>query len=104
MRVPRTDADGNDVGGVPVVLRDAPLGTYMGWNATAAGFHKGQICSFTGGMIPFATTLAQRLATGDRRLSLTERYGNHAGYVAAVTAAADTQWRKDSCCRPTMMH
>jgi hypothetical protein len=89
MKVPRTDADGNDVGGVPVVLRDAPLGTYLGWNITSAGFHKGQICSFTGGMIPFATTLAERLATGDPRPSLTERYGNHAGYVAAVTAAAD---------------
>ena len=89
MKVPRTDADGNDLGGVPVVLRDAPLGTYLGWNVTAAGFHKGQICSFTGGMIPFATTLEQRLATGDPRLSLTERYGSHAGYVAAVTAAAD---------------
>jgi hypothetical protein len=29
------------------------------------------------------------MATGDPRLSLTERYGNHAGYVAAVTASAD---------------
>jgi len=34
-------------------------------------------------------TLAERVATGDPRLSLTERYGDHAGYVAAVTAAAD---------------
>jgi hypothetical protein len=33
--------------------------------------------------------MAERLATGDPRLSLQERYGNHAGYVAAVTAAAD---------------
>ena len=39
-------------------------------------------------MIPFAMTVAQRLAPGDPRLSLTERYGNQAGYVAAVTAAA----------------
>jgi hypothetical protein len=28
------------------------------------------------------------MANGDPRLSLEERYGNHAGYVAAVTAAA----------------
>jgi hypothetical protein len=34
-------------------------------------------------------TLAERLATGDPRLSLQERYGDHNGYVAAVTAAAD---------------
>jgi Alpha/beta hydrolase domain len=38
-------------------------------------------------MIPFANTRAERLATGDPRLSLQERYGNHDGYVAAVTAA-----------------
>src|SRR4029079_12285190 len=38
--VPKVDADGNDVGGVPSVLLQAPLGTYVGWNATAAGFNK----------------------------------------------------------------
>jgi len=47
------------------------------------------VCNYQGGWIPFAKTLAERLVTGDPRLSLTERYGNHAGYVAAVTAAAD---------------
>jgi hypothetical protein len=87
--VPRVDADGNEIGGVPVTLLQAPLGTYLGWNITSAGFHRGQVCNYTGGWIPFARTLAQRLAAGDPRLSLEERYGNHAGYVAAVTAAAD---------------
>ncbi len=86
--VPRVDADGNEIGGVPVVLRDAPLGTYLGWNITAAGFHAGKICNYAGGMIPFATTKAEREATGDPRLSLEERYGTHAGYVAAVERAA----------------
>jgi hypothetical protein len=89
MKVPRVDADGNELGGVPTVLRDAPLGTYLGWNLTGAGFHAGQVCNYIGGMIPFAVTLGDRLVTGDPRLSLTERYGSHAGYVAAVTAAAD---------------
>ena len=88
MLVPRVDADGNELGGVPVVLRDAPLGTYLGWNITAGGFHKGKICNYAGGMIPFAKTQAERLASGDPRLSLEERYGDHAGYVAAVRAAA----------------
>src|SRR5213076_2098871 len=87
--VPRVDADGNEVGGVPAVLHDAPLGTYTGWNITAAGFYKDRICSFTGGMIPFARTRAQRLANNDPRLSLEERYGSHTGYVNAVRAAAD---------------
>lgn len=88
MLVPRVNADGNEIGGVPVVLLDAPLGTYLGWNITADGFHKDQICAYTGGMIPFAKTRAERLASGDPRLSLEERYGDHAGYVAAVRKAA----------------
>ena len=87
MIVPRVDADGNELGGVPVALRDAPLGTYMGWNVTIAGFHQGKICNYAGGMIPFAKTLAERMATGDPRPSLVERYVDHAGYVAKVMAA-----------------
>ena len=88
MKVPRVDADGNEMGGVPVVLRDAPLGTYLGWNVVAAGFHQGKLCNYAGGMIPFAKTRAERDATGDPRLSLEERYKNHDGYVSAVRAAA----------------
>jgi hypothetical protein len=85
---PRVDIDGNELGGVPVVLRDAPLGTYMGWNITKGGFHDGKLCNYAGGMIAFARSQADRVANGDPRLSLEERYGNHAGYVAAVTSAA----------------
>ncbi len=90
MKVPRMNADGNEQGGVPTVLNEAPLGTYLGWNITSAGFHKDQVCNYVGGYIPFAATLAERQATGDPRRSLTERYGNHAGYVAAVTTAANS--------------
>ena len=92
MYAPKVDQDGNELGGVPVVLLDAPLGTYLGWNITADGdkpFHKGQICNYVGGMIPFARTAAERKANQDPRLSLEERYGNHAGYVAAVIKASE---------------
>ncbi len=91
MLAPKVDADGNEVGGVPVVLLDAPLGTYLGWNVTLNGampFHKGQICNYAGGMLPFARTAAQRLANNDPRPSLEERYGSHDGYVAVVKKAA----------------
>jgi hypothetical protein len=91
MLAPKVDADGNEQGGVPVVLLDAPLGTYLGWNITAGGarpFHQGQICNYVGGMIPFARTAAERVARGDPRRSLEERYGSHAGYVEAVRKAA----------------
>jgi hypothetical protein len=98
MKVPKVDADGNELGGVPTVLRDAPLGTYLGWNITAGPgdfgydgrpFHAGQTCNYIGGMIPFAHNLAQRTANGDPRLSLEERYRDHDGYVTAVTNAAN---------------
>jgi hypothetical protein len=89
MLVPAVDTDGNELGGVPTVLRDAPLGTYLGWNVTSAGFHAGQVCNYVGGMVPFAITKAQRSANNDPRPSLEERYGTHDGYVAAVKAAAD---------------
>lgn len=92
MWAPRVDADGNELGGVPVALLDAPLGTYLGWNITAGGarpFHAGQICNYVGGMVPFARTAAERRASGDPRLSLEERYGNHEGYVAAVRRATE---------------
>ena len=91
MLAPKVDADGNERGGVPVVLADVPLGTYLGWNITAGGarpFHQGQICDYVGGMIPFAKTAQERLAKGDTRLSLEERYSSHDGYVAAVRKAA----------------
>jgi hypothetical protein len=39
-------------------------------------------------MIPFAKTKDERTANNDPRPSLQERYGDHAGYVAAVTKAA----------------
>ena len=98
MLVPRVNKDGNELGGVPTVQNDAPLGTYLGWNITAGPgdvgydgrpFHAGQVCNYVGGMVPFFKTKAQRLAAGDPRLSLEERYGTHDGYVAAVTKAAN---------------
>jgi Alpha/beta hydrolase domain len=87
--VPQVDSDGTDVGGVPSVLRQVPLGTYLGWNVTAAGFDKGKVCTLNGGYVPFAKTKVERVAIGDSRLSLEERYGSHEAYVAAVKKAAD---------------
>ncbi len=87
--VPRVDGDGNEVAGVASVLHQVPLGTYTGWNTNAGGFYKGHIRTNTGGFIPFAKTKSQRLAAGDPRLSLEERYRTHEQYVALVRAAAE---------------
>ncbi|HWY47980.1 MAG TPA: alpha/beta hydrolase domain-containing protein [Bryobacteraceae bacterium] len=86
--VPKVDADGNETSGVPSLLHQAPLGTYLGWNVTAEGFFKGTICGLAGGYVPFAQTKAERLANGDPRPSLEERYGSHDRYVTTVRTAA----------------
>jgi hypothetical protein len=66
----------------------APLGTYTGWNVMASGPLKGQVCGNSGGFIPFAKTKAERLASGDPRLSLEERYRSHEDYVQTVRKGA----------------
>ena len=89
--VPKVDADGNELAGVRSVLLEVPLGTYTGWNPIANGFFKGHIQPLGGGYIPFAKTKEQRLASGDPRPSLEERYGTHDAYVARVKDAAKRQ-------------
>jgi hypothetical protein len=95
--VPRVDADGNEVAGIKSPLQSAPLGTYTGWNVLSSGVFTGQMCIFTspvGGFIPFARTRAERMALNDPRLSLEERYQDHAGYVQAVTGATEALVRE----------
>jgi len=91
--VPRVNADGNETSGVPSVLHQAPLGTYLGWNIAGAGFFSGQGCGFQGGYVPFALNAAERQKTGDPRLSVEERYGTLEGYVCTVRRAADAAVR-----------
>jgi hypothetical protein len=87
--VGRVDADGNMVDGIRHPNLAAPLGTYTGWNLRREGFGAGDQCAGGGSFIPFAATRAERMAKGDPRLSLEERYADHATYVRAVTDAAE---------------
>ena len=66
----------------------APLGTSTGWNLRASGLRGQDLCGLQGAFLPFATTAAERQGSGDPRLSLEERYTDHAGYVRAVEDAA----------------
>jgi len=84
----RVDCDGNEVAGVRSVLLRAPLGTYTSWNPVASGPLKGNEGSLAAGYIAFAQTKAERLATGDPRLSVEERYGSQEGYNCVVEKAA----------------
>ena len=87
--VPKVNDDGNEISGVASVLHQAPLGTYLGWNVTAAGVFKGQGCGFSGGYWPFARTAEARIRANDPRPSIQERYGNLEGYVCVVRRAAE---------------
>jgi len=51
--VPKVDADGNETSGIASPLHQAPLGTYLGWNVTRAGFYKGSRCGFAGSFVSF---------------------------------------------------
>jgi hypothetical protein len=85
--VPRPDKDGQDIAGIrPMEIR-APIGTHTGWNIRSQGSRAPNLCGLSGSFIPFATTKAERLANGDPRRSLEERYTNHRGYVSAVKKA-----------------
>lgn len=86
--VPKVDADGNEIAGVRSLLMRVPLGTYTGWNPIATGVLKGRERSLAGGYIPFARTKAERLAKGDPRPSIEERYRSLSAYYAAASAEA----------------
>jgi hypothetical protein len=88
--VPQVDPDGNGVDGVRTVTLQVPLGTYTGWNIRREGFSEGDACDLIGSYMPFPVTKAQRIATGDPRRSLEERYGSLANYTALATAAANS--------------
>jgi len=87
--VSKVDIDGNEIAGIRLPPVAAPVATTAGWNLRATAFGGPDGCESTGTLIPFAPDQATRMTVGDPRLSLTERYGTHAGYVAAVTAAAN---------------
>jgi alpha/beta hydrolase family protein len=89
MLVPKTDADGNDIAGIRLPEVAAPLATYTGWalRANPPGANDG--CDASGQKIDFPSTQADRVASGDPRMSIAERYPSHDAYVSAVTNAVN---------------
>jgi hypothetical protein len=87
---PKVNADGNEIAGVRSLLLRVPLGTYTAWNPIASGPLKGREASLAAGYVPFAKTKAERLASGDPRLSIEERYSSFwLYYYYAVNEAND---------------
>ncbi|MGH9719374.1 MAG: alpha/beta hydrolase domain-containing protein [Bryobacteraceae bacterium] len=87
--VPRTDIDGNGFAGVRLPQIAVPLATYSGWSLRAVEFGGDDLCDHFGQGIDFPQTAAERVTTGDTRLSIEERYPNHGKYVSAVADAAN---------------
>ncbi|WP_068085120.1 alpha/beta hydrolase domain-containing protein [Novosphingobium rosa] len=88
--VPATDADGNTARGVAHPLLSAPLGTHAGWTVRQSGYAPGHLYSVYGAMLPFAPDQAARHAARDPRASFAERYGDEAGWHAALVKACKT--------------
>src|SRR5437867_1735189 len=86
--IPTTDADGHDIAGVRLPDVTVPLATYTGW-ALRAGPQANDGCESAGQYIPFGRTKAERLAAGDPRLSVEERYPTFANYRSRVMRAID---------------
>jgi hypothetical protein len=84
--IPKTDGDGNDIAGVRLVDVTVPLATYTGW-ALRAGPHAHDGCEASGQRIPLLKTKAERLAKGDPRPSIEERYPSYQAYARRVVYA-----------------
>jgi poly(3-hydroxybutyrate) depolymerase len=88
VKVPKSGADGNDLGTLLPPEVAVPLATYTGWNlrSRSAGA-EGMLASLTGSYIPLAKTRSERRASGDPRASIEERYGTFDEYKRRFAAA-----------------
>ena len=86
--VPLPDADGLDTGGISLPEISVPLGTYTGWNMqNAATGAPERLARYDGSFLPFERDENERLAGGDPRLSIKERYPTRDAYTKAYAAA-----------------
>ncbi|WP_246716841.1 MULTISPECIES: alpha/beta hydrolase domain-containing protein [unclassified Methylocystis] len=85
-RVPKIDADGNEIAGLRLPDLALPVATFTGFNAQKA--RKGPACA-AGAAIPFAATKSDREKNADPRSALVERYGSRAYFVATMRVIAD---------------
>jgi hypothetical protein len=66
-----------------------PLATFTGWNLYGPDYGPvHEVAHMSGSYIPFATTPEERLANGDPRPSIFERYTDRAQYLGLVAESA----------------
>jgi len=87
--LPMPDSDGLDKAGIRLPDITVPLGTYTGWNLlNAASGAPDRLSATEGSFIPFARNENERIADGDPRPSIAERYPTRDAYIEAYAAAA----------------
>jgi hypothetical protein len=86
--VPKTDSDGNDIAGIRLPELTVPLATYTGWGLRS-GVWANDGCEASGQYIPFKAAKAERVAAGDPRPSVQERYHSYTQYRSKVIEAVD---------------
>ncbi len=87
--VPAVDANGNSRAGIRLPAIDVPVGTYGGWNFRDPAIGSAdQLFGEMGSFHPFVRTRAERIAAGESRLSIEERYTSRADYRAKAETVA----------------
>lgn len=87
VRVPKSDADGNDVACLSPPEVAVPVATYASWRLRKedAGAPN-ELLALSGSYIPFALTMQERKEKGDPRLSIEERYSSIEDYLSKLEA------------------
>jgi hypothetical protein len=87
--VPAVDQNGNSRAGIRMPAIEVPVGTYGGWNFRSPSIGSGdQLFGEIGSFHPFARTKSERIASGDSRLSIGERYTGREEYLSKVALVA----------------
>ncbi len=90
VRVPLYGSDNNEAGMLLTPSIAVPVATYTGWNlrSRTAGA-EGEMFGLMGSYLPFARTREERIARGDPRPALLERYRDFDDYLARTKAAGE---------------
>ena len=88
--VPACDQDNNDQGMLKLPATMVPIGTYTGWNLRDRQMGaENEMTMLRGSFLPFRRLREERLAVGDPRPALLERYRSFEDYLQKYQAAAE---------------